>query len=68
LSTLNDVVVGCDHGPIGVGKPTCEAQLGDRYVTLAISLAVLAASAIAFRSSFAQDRTADCSRCLFAVQ
>jgi hypothetical protein len=47
LSTLHDVLVGCDHGPVGIGRPTCEAELGGRYVMLAISLAVLAASAIA---------------------
>jgi ABC-type Fe3+ transport system permease subunit len=39
LPTLHDVFLGCDYGPIGLGRPACEANLSMAYTTLRIALA-----------------------------
>lgn len=56
---LNDVLVHCNEIGIGLGRPMCEAQLGSRYLTLWISLAILLvsiAAAIILRPRSRSDR------------
>jgi hypothetical protein len=41
-AALNDVLMDCNYVGLGLGRPSCEAGMSDRYLTLALSLVVLA--------------------------
>jgi hypothetical protein len=40
-TSLGQIALGCDYGPIGIGRPVCEAHLADSWITLAVSSGVL---------------------------
>ena len=45
-NALNTILLGCDYGTIGIGRPLCEADVGSAYVVLAMAVAVVVVSGV----------------------
>jgi hypothetical protein len=45
-NALNTILRGCDYGPIGIGRPLCEADVGSAWVTVAIASFVVVVSGV----------------------
>ncbi|HEY7025164.1 MAG TPA: hypothetical protein VH371_09410 [Candidatus Limnocylindrales bacterium] len=40
-NALNTILLGCDYGTVGLGRPLCDSEVGSAYGVLAIAVAVI---------------------------